>query len=108
MQPLLICPGDFYRHDLFLFTVYIFTTEFSSCEATVISLRYDKEFVDEIKDGQLAGVLLDHTCFYAEQGGQVYDTGFITKTRDEVCGGGGVSGCGGWVHVVYETCVLTD
>lgn len=59
--------------------------EFSSCEATVISLRYDKEFVDEIKDGQLAGVLLDHTCFYAEQGGQVYDTGFITKTRDEVC-----------------------
>ena len=98
MQPLLICPGDFYRHDLFLFTVYIFTTEFSSCEATVISLRYDKEFVDEIKDGQLAGVLLDHTCFYAEQGGQVYDTGFITKTRDEVCGGGG---CTLYMKLVY-------
>ena len=51
----------------------------------MVALRYDKEFVDEVCDGQLAGILLDQTCFYAEQGGQIYDTGFITKSGDEVC-----------------------
>ena len=50
----------------------------------MVALRFDKEFVDEICDGQLAGILLDQTCFYAEQGGQIYDTGFITKSGDEV------------------------
>lgn len=58
--------------------------DFSGCEGKVVALLYNKEFVDSISEGQLAGVLLDKTCFYAEQGGQLYDTGFMTKTGDEV------------------------
>lgn len=50
----------------------------------MLALRRDKEFVDGINSGELAGVLLDTTCFYAEQGGQIYDEGFITKMGDEV------------------------
>ena len=53
----------------------------------MLALRCDKEFVDEIKSGEHAGVLLDTTCFYAEQGGQIYDEGFITKRGDEVSEG---------------------
>ena len=41
-------------------------------------------FVDEIVSGQVAGVLIDQTCFYAEQGGQIYDKGFITKCGEDV------------------------
>ena len=50
----------------------------------MLALHCDKKFVEEIKSGEHAGVLLDTTCFYAEQGGQIYDEGFITKTGDEV------------------------
>lgn len=57
---------------------------FHSCESEVVALRCNKEFVDKITSGQLAGVLLDKTCFYAEQGGQIYDEGFIIKSGDEV------------------------
>jgi len=56
---------------------------FQSCEATVVSLRYNKGFVQEVCSGQQVGVLLDQTCFYAEQGGQIFDEGFITKMGDE-------------------------
>lgn len=50
----------------------------------MVALQYNKGFVDAISGGQLAGVLLEQTCFYAEQGGQLYDSGFITKLGDEV------------------------
>ena len=49
----------------------------------MVGLRYNKAFVDEIHDGQMAGILLDQTCFYAEAGGQIYDEGFIVKAGDE-------------------------
>ena len=61
---------------------------FESCEGTVLALHRNKEFVEEIKSGEHAGVLLDSTCFYAEQGGQIFDEGFITKIGDEVREGG--------------------
>ena len=54
----------------------------------MVALLYNKEFVEGISRGQLAGVLLDKTCFYAEQGGQIYDMGFLTKMGDEVREGG--------------------
>lgn len=57
--------------------------DFISCKAQVIALRYNKQFVDEITTGQECGVLLDKTCFYAEQGGQIYDLGYLTKDSDE-------------------------
>lgn len=33
---------------------------------------------------QKVGILLNQTNFYAEQGGQIYDTGFMSKCDDEV------------------------
>lgn len=56
---------------------------FPSTQATVIALRYNKQFVDEVTISQECGVLLDNTSFYAEQGGQIYDEGFFVKVDDE-------------------------
>ncbi|KAK9307987.1 hypothetical protein QLX08_001892 [Tetragonisca angustula] len=57
--------------------------EFVSCSGTVIALRCAKTFVDEISSGEEVGILLDQTNFYAEQGGQIYDEGFLVKINDE-------------------------
>ncbi|CAH1183194.1 unnamed protein product [Phaedon cochleariae] len=56
---------------------------FAPCEATVIALRADKQFVDQVTTGQECGILLDKTNFYAEQGGQIYDTGYLVKASDD-------------------------
>jgi len=56
---------------------------FQPCSATVIGLRLNKEFVTEVPGGNRCGVLLDKTSFYPEQGGQMYDTGFISKEDDQ-------------------------
>ncbi|XP_044743601.1 alanine--tRNA ligase, cytoplasmic [Chrysoperla carnea] len=56
--------------------------QFDQCVATVIKIRHAKQFVNEITSGQEAGVLLDKTCFYAEQGGQIHDEGFFEKVGD--------------------------
>ncbi|XP_060596346.1 alanine--tRNA ligase, cytoplasmic-like [Ruditapes philippinarum] len=56
---------------------------FECCTGKVIALRYNKEFVDSVSTGQECGVLLDKTCFYAEQGGQIYDEGFLVKENEE-------------------------
>ncbi|XP_035678834.1 alanine--tRNA ligase, cytoplasmic-like [Branchiostoma floridae] len=56
---------------------------FQPCTATVVSLRRDKQFVQEVTQGQECGVLLDRTNFYAEQGGQIYDEGYLVKEEDE-------------------------
>lgn len=58
--------------------------EFPTCIAKVIALRHSKQFVQEVTSGQECGVLLDKTLFYAEQGGQIYDEGFLVKVGDEV------------------------
>jgi len=50
----------------------------------VVALRHNRQFVQEVSSGQQVGVLLDKTNFYAEQGGQIYDTGFMIKVDDEV------------------------
>ena len=57
--------------------------KFQSCRGKVIALRRDKQFVKSVESGQECGVLLDNTCFYAEQGGQIYDEGFLVKADDE-------------------------
>lgn len=56
---------------------------FELCVGTIKAIRCDKSFVDEAHSGQKCGLLLDTTCFYAEQGGQIFDEGFLVK--DEVC-----------------------
>ncbi|XP_020819319.1 alanine--tRNA ligase, cytoplasmic [Phascolarctos cinereus] len=58
------------------------TYEFETPVATVKALHREKTFVDEVSTGQECGVVLDKTCFYAEQGGQIYDEGFLVKEDD--------------------------
>uniref|UniRef100_A0A8D3AUN5 Alanine--tRNA ligase n=1 Tax=Scophthalmus maximus TaxID=52904 RepID=A0A8D3AUN5_SCOMX len=50
--------------------------------ATVLALRRDRAFCDEVTTGQQCGVLLDQTSFYAEQGGQTFDEGFMLREDD--------------------------
>lgn len=57
---------------------------FDPVVGTVKAIIYEKEFVNEVTSGSHCGVVLDKTCFYAEQGGQIYDQGFMTKEGDEV------------------------
>jgi alanyl-tRNA synthetase len=59
------------------------TTKFTGYEelvssAKVIGLIRDGVVVKELKEGDVAEVLLDETSFYAESGGQDSDSGFIT------------------------------
>ncbi|XP_014616197.1 PREDICTED: alanine--tRNA ligase, cytoplasmic isoform X3 [Polistes canadensis] len=56
---------------------------FQTCTSTVIALRHAKTFVEEVHSGEEVGILLDKTNFYAEQGGQIYDEGFLVKVDDE-------------------------
>lgn len=56
---------------------------FQPITATVKALRINKQFVGQVEGGNRCGVLLDTTCFYAEQGGQLYDIGYMNKEGDE-------------------------
>ncbi len=52
----------------------------------MLALRQNKEFVNEIaagEEGQKCGILLDSSCFYAEQGGQQCDYGYMNKQGNE-------------------------
>ncbi|XP_062477157.1 alanine--tRNA ligase, cytoplasmic isoform X1 [Pezoporus occidentalis] len=55
------------------------TYDFGSLVATVKAIRREKMFVEEVSTGQECGIVLDKTCFYAEQGGQIYDEGYVVK-----------------------------
>lgn len=59
-------------------------TVFDGCVGRVLAIRKTGEFVDEVRSGDECGLILDRTCFYAEQGGQTFDQGFLTKEGDEV------------------------
>lgn len=54
-------------------------SEFPPCRASVLALYTDQSLVCEVTEGQRCSVLLDRTCFYAEQGGQTHDTGYFIK-----------------------------
>lgn len=50
-------------------------TESSGCE--IIALMHNNQGVQELKRGEQGEVILDHTPFYAEAGGQVGDRGLL-------------------------------
>lgn len=50
-----------------------------------MAIRHSKKFVNEVQSGQECGIILDKTLFYAQQGGQIFDEGFMVKIGDEVC-----------------------
>jgi len=55
-------------------------------ESQVKAIWNGKEFVDAVSENYegLLGIIVDRTNFYAEQGGQIFDSGFITlKGQDE-------------------------
>ncbi|XP_049578461.1 alanine--tRNA ligase, cytoplasmic [Syngnathus scovelli] len=58
------------------------TYDFQQTSATVLALRHDRAFCDQVTTGQKCGVLLDQTCFYAEQGGQTFDEGYLLREDD--------------------------
>lgn len=49
----------------------------SATEAKVVAIWKDGKLVDELKDGDEAGIILDVTPLYAEGGGQVGDVGVL-------------------------------
>ena len=50
----------------------------AGCEGTVLAIQLaDKQFVSSASDVSV-GLVLDRSCFYAESGGQLCDTGFIS------------------------------
>lgn len=56
---------------------------FQTCCGKILAIRYNSDFVEEIKSGSRCGLILDKTCFYAESGGQMTDEGFMVKVGDE-------------------------
>uniref|UniRef100_A0A8C5RHZ7 Alanine--tRNA ligase n=1 Tax=Laticauda laticaudata TaxID=8630 RepID=A0A8C5RHZ7_LATLA len=56
---------------------------FKPCQATVLALYRDQTLQEEVSGKQHCEVLLDRTCFYAEQGGQASDQGYMMCGRQQ-------------------------
>ncbi|WP_074811469.1 alanine--tRNA ligase [Selenomonas ruminantium] len=65
--------------DLSSIDVSKLTVDEKATAGKVVAIWQDGKLVDEITDGQEAGVILTTTPFYAEGGGQVGDEGILTS-----------------------------
>ncbi|MBQ1613741.1 MAG: alanine--tRNA ligase, partial [Selenomonas sp.] len=65
--------------DLSSIDVSKLTVDEKAVAGKVVAIWQDGKLVDEITDGQEAGVILTTTPFYAEGGGQVGDEGILTS-----------------------------
>lgn len=54
------------------------------CTGKILAIIKEGKSVTSLDSGEEGGVILDKTCFYAEQGGQIYDTGVLAKIEDSV------------------------
>ncbi|KAM8809470.1 alanine--tRNA ligase, mitochondrial [Eudromia elegans] len=73
--------------------------EFSPCQATILMLCRNQSLQKEVGAGQHCGVILDRTNFYAEQGGQASDRGYLMRLeqQDVLFPVESVHLCGGYV-----------
>ena len=53
-------------------------------EGTVLGLYAEGEQIETASEGMNVAVVLDKTCFYAESGGQVGDTGYLTTSAAKI------------------------
>ncbi|HQP10217.1 MAG TPA: alanine--tRNA ligase-related protein, partial [Candidatus Omnitrophota bacterium] len=58
--------------------------ERSRSMSTILKLYIDNQKINEITAGDHVKIILDRTPFYAEAGGQVGDTGFITADQNRI------------------------
>lgn len=57
---------------------------FPECTAAVRALFIGGQQVAEVVPGQRCLLILDRTCFYAEQGGQSHDQGYLSRHTSPV------------------------
>ncbi|KAG2467079.1 SYAM protein, partial [Polypterus senegalus] len=56
---------------------------FHSCQGQVLALYAENSLVEKVSEGQRCGIILDRTCFYAEQGGQTHDRGYFLRGEQQ-------------------------
>ncbi|KAM5126691.1 alanine--tRNA ligase, mitochondrial-like [Mantella aurantiaca] len=56
---------------------------FSPCPASILMLYKDGSLHGAVSRGQRCGVILDRTCYYAEQGGQSSDRGYFVRDGEQ-------------------------